>query len=424
MAKKLLILKLAILSLAFTWLLDNWAFQKAGYVLWALLVAVYISFGVSRPPRLVSLYLCVIGGAFTLQAFFLELGWTPAILSMGAYFGIPLVASSITLNYRQLVSVLGILKYVALIYFIGLVVQLTGVGDGFFAFEQTTTSGITHQRYTSLSGGTILFGAISFLTIVALLSEYIETQSPKTKTILLTILSMSVVSLYFSYTRRFYILSLMAVAYFLYLEFAHNKSRNKFLIYVFLPMSILSLIVSEVFWDSVFSSRLISSLDLEEVGGNEIRILLWLRAIDSIVANPFLGLGVGSEGTIGKSVEQVLEYLFVDAPIIDMYYLQVAVDFGVFVGLFFLIWVIFTVRVSFKRSTKRMFLYRTVPLLFALESFIGTELVSPLFAFVFWLVLAQMLRLERKRPTGSSLGKRVMRDKVFAPNEPERSGAA
>ncbi len=390
MSKRIL-LQLAILSLALTWVIGNVTFPKAGYLLFTLFLTLYLAIGFSRPPRLICTYLVVIFSTLVLQILFLPIDWEPASLAIAGCFFTPLLTGSITLNYRDLASVLNVFKLITPFYFVGLLLQLAGVSNNFLVLEQTITLGEIHARYTSFSGGCLLLGVFSLIAILVVLSEYLEAKSPTQKLVLLVVFSMAVINLYFTYTRRYYVLFLLAITYFAYLIVSQKRGKKLFLLLAL--AAIIGVVASEIFSTISISGRLLSSIDLDEPG-NELRVFLWLHALDIITANPWLGLGIGSEGSIGKSAEQVSENL-VDGPMAESYFLRMGVDFGAVVALFFVVWIVIAIRASWTPGTKGLFLLRAIPALCAIESLFGTGLVSPYLGFIFWLVITQALRLQQ-----------------------------
>lgn len=382
-----LLLKAAFLALATSWVLDRTLFPRAGYILFAGCLLVSLAFAARQAPRMISTYLVVIGIAFGFQAVFLGLNWSVALLAMSAYFAIPLLAGWVPLDYRRLLEVMGVFKLITVIYFFGLLLQLAGVESELLVVTLTRTFGDAHPRYTSFSGGPLLLGMFSFLGLVVCLADYGEAKSLSRKWWLFSIMAMALVNLYFSYARRYYVIAFLAGAFFVW----STRARNRALVYVVLPSSIVGLAVMAAALDLPIFARFSSILDFEEEGGNQLRFLLWLRALDFIGESPVLGLGVGSEGTVGQSEEAVQERLQ-DGAIAEMYYLKVGVEFGAIVAVFFAAWMAFLTFFSMQERTKGMFLYRVIPILGAVECIMGGALGSPFFAFPFWLVVAQMLR--------------------------------
>lgn len=374
------LLSAAIIALAFAWPLDVLVFRRAGYVFFALFLLAYLLPGFNKPPRAIATYLFVFGAAFIAQAFLLPLDWTDATLAMSAYFAVPLVAGMVKLDYDRLLRVLGIFKFIAVVYFAGLLLQFAGMENAVVVPALTETFGEVHRRYTSIAGNPLLLGMFSFFAVLVCLAEYPQSRH---KWRLRAVIGMALVCLYFSYARRYYVLTLLAIGAFLWMR----KVRRTYLTYAgysFLALVALAVVAS----DFQIYDRIASIADFESDAGNVGRLVLWLRSIDIIDENPLLGMGVGFEGTIGKTEEETLERVD-EGAIAEMYYLKVAVEFGMIVGAFFLLWICALLRRSLKEDP---FLYRVLPALVAVECIMGGALASPFFAFPVWLVVAQMFR--------------------------------
>jgi len=302
-----------------------------------------------------------------------------------------LVTGSISLNHRKLLEVLGIFKTIAVIYFIGLLLQFAGITNEILVFQLTETYGAVHQRFTSFSGNPLLLGMYSFLAITVCLVEYQYTKSTSRRLWLLAILLMATTCLYFSYARRYYVLALLIGAYFIL-----NRSKPRTYFAYAVLVGLVSALLVMVLGSATVLERLHTSLDFIEDPGNVSRVLLWLSAMNIIAEHPLLGLGIGSEGSVGKSNEELLARLE-EGTVAEMYYLKVGVEFGIFVAAFFVYWMSHLVSKSSSASLARMHLFRTVPLLGAIESVMGGALGSPFFAFPFWLVVTQMLRQGHER---------------------------
>jgi hypothetical protein len=377
----------ALLALVFAWVLETITVPRLGYLLFAIALILLPTFGVRPPPRFLIPYLAVFATAFALQAALLDIDWSVALFAMSTYLVIPLVASMTHLDYRRLLNALAIFKYAALILFFGLILQLIGVESPFLVVTQTATFGEVHARYGSLTGGPLLLGTLSFVGLVTCLASFPQQRTTSAKLWLLGIALMALINVYFSYARRYYVLSLLAIGLFLWV----SRKRKPSLVYVATPALFIAVAVLAVAIDVSILGRLASILDFEEEGGNQLRFLLWLRALAFIEQHPFLGLGVGSEGTVGQSQEAILLRLE-EGAIAEMYFLKVGVEFGAFVGLFFAVWMIALVIKSLRLNGYQYFLYWAFPLLGAVECVLGGGLASPFFAFPFWLVISQLLR--------------------------------
>lgn len=376
------LLSAAILALAFAWPLEVLLFRRAGYVFFALFLLAHLAIGFNKPPRAIAAYLIVIGSAFVAQSFLMPLQWAEAFLAMSAYFAVPLLAGMVRLDYDRLLRILGVFKFVAVVYFSGLLLQFAGVENAVMVASQTETFGEVHQRYTSISGNPLLLGMYSFFAVLVCLAEYPQARR-RAKWLLLAVISMALVCLYFSYARRYYVLTLLAIGAFLWMR----KVRRTYFTYAgyaFIALLVLAILVADLH----IYDRLASMVDFDSDAGNVGRLILWLRSIDLINENPLLGMGVGFEGTIGKTEEETLERVD-DGAIAEMYYLKVALEFGMIVGAFFALWMLSLIRRSLKDDH---FLYHTTPILTAVECVMGGALASPFFAFPFWLIVAQMRR--------------------------------
>jgi O-antigen ligase len=224
----------------------------------------------------------------------------------------------------------------------------------------------------------------SFFAILVCVAEYPQ-RSRGEKWRLLAVVAIALVCLYFSYARRYYVMAALAIGYFLWVR----KTKHTYFTYAGYVFIAILLLTSEAM---PIYGRIASIFDFETDAGNIGRLTLWLRAIDSINENPLLGAGVGFEGTIGKTEEETLERVE-EGAIAEMYYLKVALEFGVIVGAFFILWLLTLARRSFKEDH---FLYRVLPALTIVECIMGGALASPFFAFPFWLIVTQMLRLNKK----------------------------
>ena len=145
--------------------------------------------------------------------------------------------------------------------------------------------------------------------------------------------------------------------------------------------------ISNKSYNVLFLDRLASTFDFSGGDeGNEYRILKGIQAIDWSLTSPFLGLGVGSVGTIGKSIEELSEN-FDEAMIAETYYLHVAVDFGVLVAVYFFFLMLYLFYQSIIEFNLSGSVAALLLALYPIDCISSVELAGPFPAVIFWLCI-------------------------------------
>jgi len=385
------LLLIASLCLIYSWPLQVAFGEKIGYWVFGVISAVIFLLTIdARWSPILSGYCLIIAFVVLMQMAFVSLSMQQAFQPLVLYLFVPLVYGRKIFDEDRLHWLLRALLICVPINTIGILLQLSGYGGDFLVLEQTATLGLVHDRYTSFIGGSLSLGYISMFNAICSLYYLLTSNKHTDKLLYGVLLILSVYTLYNSFTRRFYILfviaailinlyrlnwrkilmaliAVMIVAIVLKIDSVNNSSNEPYKVQV---------------WD-----RFMSTFDISgDEEGNQFRILKWTQAVEWSLSSPFLGLGVGTVGTIGKSIEELSEN-FKESIIAEMYLLHVAVDFGIVVAVYFVLFMGYI----FYKSTVWFYLSGSIValllILYPIDCIGSLELAAPFPALMFWLCL-------------------------------------
>lgn len=385
------LLLIASLCLIYSWPLQVVFGEKVAYWVFAVISAVIFLLTINaRWSPVLSVYCLIIAFVVVMQMAFISLPLQQAFQPLVLYLFVPLIYGRKIFEEDRLHWLLRALLICVPINFIGILLQLSGYDADYLVLEQTATLGLVHDRYTSFMGGSLSLGYISMFNAICSI-YYLFTSNRHTEKLIYGVLFiLAIYTLYLSFTRRFYILFIVAA-----ILMAFNRYDWRYVVTTLVAIMIIA-IVSQMgvvnnlgnesynvrVWD-----RFISTFDISgDEEGNKFRILKGIQAVEWSLSSPLLGLGVGSVGTIGKSIEELSEN-FEESIIAEMYYLHVAVDFGIFVAVYFVLLMLYL----FYKTTIEFYLSGSiVALLLALypiDCISSLELAAPFPALMFWLCI-------------------------------------
>jgi hypothetical protein len=160
-----------------------------------------------------------------------------------------------------------------------------------------------------------------------------------------------------------------------------------FLLYKRVRLSLISL-VFVIFIGLVFVATIYSASHAGYESGNYLRVLAWTSAIEHIMNNPIFGTQIFLSGTF----EHMSSKAILDYGIAESYYLQYALDYGLFPALisFVVFFLIVKVNIkklySAKRLSSRYFAIVLLTITIFVDSFYGTLYGSHLVT-VFYSIL-------------------------------------
>ena len=408
---KLTLLFLALVAVVYAWPLTVISGSKIAYVIMGGLLVVF-AVATARKSGSVGLYtyIAAIGGAG-----FLHLGilgqsqyfW----LSMASYLVIPLICGRYVLTPEQFDRLLLVFSIVAIPNLVGLATQSFGYRSELLVDEFTMTASEVHVRYTSFVGGALALGMIS--TITALSSAYWLFARKQYRLYNGLIFIASIICLYFSFSRRGYVILALGL---LVLSWGIYKAQKRGISMLFVASLLIgsTVLVGATLGDlgTVFS-RVWSTTDFIDDPSNVLRVIKWIEAFNTIAEHPLLGIGFGASGTLGRDPSEFMNLPMADIFTAESYYLQVAMEGGVFVGAIVLLVIGHVIFGSLKmvRHDRKTLLTTTILVCLAFESIAGTALTSPLSAIVFWLAFG--INSSYFRMHTWYVRERMMHDKVL-----------
>lgn len=383
------LLLIASLCLIYSWPLQVLFEGKVAYWVFAVISAVIFLLTIdARWSPVLSVYCLIIAFVVVMQMAFISLSLQQAFQPLVLYLFVPFIYGRKIFDEDRLHWLLRALLICVPINFIGILLQLSGYDADYLVLEQTATLGLVHDRYTSFMGGSLSLGYVSMFNAICSLYYLFTSKWHKEKLIYCGLFILAICTLYISFSRRFYILFLIAV---ILIVLARYNWRNVVptLTAVMIVAIVFNTGVVKIFrnesYNVLFLDRFISTFDFSgDDEGNKFRILKDIQAVEWSLSSPFLGLGVGSVGTIGKSIEELSEN-FEESIIAEMYYLHVAVDFGILVAVYFILLMLYL----FYRSIMEFYLSGSFAalllVLYPIDCISSLELAAPFPALIFWL---------------------------------------
>ena len=385
------LLLISSLCLIYSWPLQVVYGDKIGYWIFAVISAVIIFLTKdARWSPVLSVYCLIITFVVVMQMAFISLPLQQALQPLVLYLFVPFIYGRKIFDEDHLHWLLRALLICVPINFIGILLQLSDYNSDYLVLQQTATFELLHDRYASFMGGVLSLGYVSMFNAICSLYYLLMSNRGKDKILYGGLFVLAIFTLYFSFTRRFYIIFIIAAI--LMTNYFYNWRRVVVSLVAIISIAIAFNIVvvdniSDKSYNFFFLDRLASTFDFSGGDeGNEYRILKGIQAIDWSLTSPFLGLGVGSVGTIGKSIEELSEN-FDEAMIAETYYLHVAVDFGIFVAVYFFLLMLYL----FYKSIIEFHLSGSVAALllslYPIDCISSVELAGPFPAVIFWLCI-------------------------------------
>jgi len=206
------LLLIASLCLIYSWPLQVAFGEKIGYWVFGVISAVIFLLTIdARWSPILSGYCLIIAFVVLMQMAFVSLSMQQAFLPLATYLFVPMIYGRTFMQEDQLRWLLKSLLIIVPINFLGILLQFSGYVDNLLQVDMTETLGIVHERYTSFVGGSLMLGYVSMLnSIVAL--YYLVFSEKKIQRILFGLLFLlASITLFYSFSRRFYLLWIVAV---------------------------------------------------------------------------------------------------------------------------------------------------------------------------------------------------------------------
>ncbi len=310
--------------------------------------------------------------------------------SLFTYIVIPLSFSGkkiffTELDYRYFFRIVEFFVY---FNFMGLCFQFYGIESDFLKIEGVMNGDVYHQRYTGFSGGSLAFGLLNcFCSINCIIKIY----NNKNSIFNFLTLIISITGIYFSYSRRFYIL-LLVILVFMHFTFSKKRISIKYILYILFFTQVVLIILYFAGEMENLSNRLIMMFDFENDGSNVLRLIKWIDTFNAFSDNLLFGIGQGSTSTVGVNIEGVSSSeLFVS----ESYFLKMFAENGLAFGL---VYVFLCVKILNKFYKYRRLKDFTVPyfylFFFIVESLSSTSLESPLGSILFWSSVSTLLNFK------------------------------
>jgi len=385
------LLLIASLCLIYSWPLQVVFGEKVAYWVFAVISGVIFLLTIdARWSPVLSVYCLIITFVVVMQIAFISLPLQQAFQPLVLYLFVPFIYGRKIFDGDRLHWLLRALLICVPINFIGILLQLSGYNSDYLVLQQTATFELLHDRYASFMGGVLSLGYVSMFNAICSLYYLLMSNREKDKIFYGGLFVLAIFTLYLSFTRRFYIILIIAAI--LMTLYCYNWRRFVVSLVAIISIAIVFKIVVvnnmiDKPYNVLFLDRLASTFDFSgDDEANEYRILKGIQAIDWSLSSPFLGLGVGSVGTIGKSIEELSEN-FDEAMIAETYYLYVAVDFGIFVAVYFFLLMLYL----FYKSIIEFHLSGSVAALllalYPIDCISSVELAGPFPAVIFWLCI-------------------------------------
>jgi len=385
------LLLIASLCLIYSWPLQVAYGDKIGYWIFAVISAVILFLTKdARWSPVLSVYCLIITCVVVVQMAFISLPLQQAFQPLVLYLFVPFIYGRKIFDEDQLHWLLRALLICVPINFIGTLLQLSGYNSVYLVLQQTATLELLHDRYASFMGGVLSLGYVSMFNAICSLYYLLMSNRKKDKILYGVLFVLAIFTLYFSFTRRFYVIFIIAAI--LMAIHRYNWRRVVISLVAIISITIVFNIVvvdnmSDKSYNFLFLDRFASTFDFSGGDeGNEYRILKGIQAIDWSLTSPFLGLGVGSVGTIGKSIEELSEN-FDEAMIAETYYLHVAIDFGIFVAVYFLLFMLYLFYKSIIEFHISGSIAALLLVLYPIDCIGSVELAGPFPAVMFWLCM-------------------------------------
>jgi O-antigen ligase len=312
---------------------------------------------------------------------------TTLLLSCTTYLVIPLVYSKNLITPEGLVRILNAMSFITLLNFLGVVLQLFGVGAHGLMLrpDMALTEGVFHPRYTGFSGGSLALGILSCITLFSGLYHLLITKEKAAFNRVIVIASVS--CLLFSFSRRFYVFGLVGVLVIVYIWLKNKKLTLNTYLLIITGLLIASLaFVVVLLGNETIADRLTSIINFTSDEANIGRITRWKQALKLFKNNVTTGLGPGITGTVGR--ENVTNATVFSA---ESYYLKILLETGIFVSSMYMLSLIYIVKKCINNlQNVSLTMPITLVIFYMIESFASTSLESPFSSILFWISVAMV----------------------------------
>ena len=327
---------------------------------------------------------------------------SPFILSILNYLIIPLVFLNHNFHDFDLNKMMKLFQWFIVFCFLGLLLQVIGIESPFLDLELAITNEVVKERYGSFAGSTLVLGFYASISTIYTYYTYVYKSDKSIKNIFFLLISLS--TLFLAQSRRYYVFTfiIMGLIYF----FGGNKefklgkiiAKNKWAILIIIALIVGSFLLK----DQVFLfMRFYSTFDFANDGSNVLRAIKWLEAIQQFLDNFWFGAGLGDMGAVGKDLQELTVY---ELTVAESYFLKVFVEGGVFMGIAFIVMMIFLLKKSLKHIKQRSIdsFAAYIFIFFFLDCFMSMTMEYVLASILFWLSIAI---ITKSNPTDTSLKK-------------------
>ncbi len=323
-------------------------------------------------------------------------GFSAAFLfSLVSYLMVPIIFYSKGFKNFNISSLSIVFKIANVFFAFGLILQYLGVESRFLDSAFTYTSGNLESRFGSFAGGSLLLGLCGCFQILFSAIELIKEQKNtiKQKIEIYFFLSVAVFNLISSQSRRFYIFILLTLLIvYLFRLGKINKQRIIKAILFFSIFCILFFVLSfTVLEKNYFVIRLFSVFDFKNDNSNNLRIFLWLKAINDFINNFWIGTGLSSTTIVGKDIWNVVDNIE-DIITTESFFLKNFVEGGIIFGSLWFFLLANALKKAFKAFKENLNINEMAAgyfiVFFFIDSFVSTSLESILSSTIFWICLS------------------------------------
>ena len=271
------LLLIASLCLIYSWPLQVAFGEKIGYWVFAVISAVIFLLTMNAHWSLVlSVYCLTIAIVVVMQMIFISLPLRQAFQPLVLYLFVPLIYSRNIIDEDRLHWLIRALLICVPINLFGILLQLSGYDADYLVLDQTATLGLVHDRYTSFIGGVLSLGYISMFNAICSLYYILISNLHKDKMFFGAFFIMSIYTLYFSFSRRFYIMLIIASILMFFYWYNWRRVFVSLVVIMTVAMVFKIGVVDNIFnksYNVLFLDRIRSTFDFSgDEEGNEYRI--------------------------------------------------------------------------------------------------------------------------------------------------------
>lgn len=282
------------------------------------------------------------------------------------------------------------MDFAVLLYAVGLMLQIAGIGSEYLYTEMVLTDGVYHERFGSLAGGSLALGFNASIAAFTCLDRVLKGKK-NVKDYLF--LALSVFCIVLSYARRYYVLFFLTVGLFYLIKSKILTTVSVKKIIALILVVCLVVVFGFFNKDSLIVFRIVSLFDFSGDASNLLRLEMWLQAFQMFYSNMFIGAGVGSTGAVGRA-DLILNFDYISC---ESFYLKMFAETGLMGGIIFLYIAYRSFRVSVRALSGNVAVVPALFVIFTLiESISGTAMEGPFAAAIFWCSLGNLAAVELK----------------------------